>query len=225
MIAVLLFALGACAGAPPPAGSVVVTDSAGIRVVRSDGPLWPAGMGWSLDSVEVQIEPEIGDSVFLYGVRGVARLSDGRIVLANRGTPQLLFFSEAGEYQAAVGRRGKGPGEYDPIQGLFACACDTVVVAEMDRLMVLDGEGNAWLQHYPAEAAGHPDVFQPEESPAEQHWKVIDAEGRYMGAVRLPGELHLLSFAGDRLVAIRRDSFDREHVLLFPIRREPGAGR
>lgn len=410
VIACLLSALGGCAADSTPAGSAVVTDSAGIRIVHSLGPTWPTGAGWSLDSVEVQIEPEIGDSVFLFGVRGVVSLSDGRIVLANRGTSQLLFFSESGDYQKAVGRRGKGPGEYDPIEGLFACAGDTLVVAEMDRVTVLDGEGrvlrtarmerqthegyqsvegvsadcssvlvliratiapplalgpydqrhtlfwqsletgyrdtvatfagpeavvldfegivyprplpwgarsawgvagdrvvmghgvdfeitaidrtrgtawvarwagehrpvtsadralygeqyeaykrqvrgptpgvlpldlypavpermptlhrilvdgegNAWLQDYPAEAAGRPGIFQPEKPPAEQYWRVIDADGRYLGELRLPGDLHLLGFAGDRLAAIRRDSLDREHVLLFPIRRGPGPDR
>lgn len=404
MVAWLLLVLGGCAADSMPPGSVAVMDSAGIRIVHSAGPVWTADAGWRLDSADVRIDAEIGDSVFLFGVRGVVQLSDGEIVLANRGTSQLLFFSESGEYRKSVGRRGKGPGEYDPIQGLFSCAGDTLVVAEMDRLTVLDGEGevvrmvrverqahggyqsvegvsadcssvlvliratiappfesgpydqvhtllwhsletgdrdtvatfagpegavldykdivfprmlpwgaksvwgvagdrvvlghgrdfevvafdrdrsaewvarwagrhrpvtaadralygerfeaftrqdggvnvgvppldhypaiprrmptyhrilvdgegNVWLEDYPADAAGRPDVFQPETPPAEQRWRVIDAEGRHLGEVRMPGEIHLLGFAGDRAVAIRRDSLDREHVLLFPIHR------
>lgn len=134
-------ALGACSAAPPPAASVVVRDSAGVQIVESGAPLWADGAGWSPGAPAVRIEPEISDSVYLYGVGDVVALADGRLVVANRGTAQLYFFSATGEFQQAVGRRGKGPGEFDPLRRLFACTGDTLVVTELDRLTLFDARG------------------------------------------------------------------------------------
>lgn len=399
-----LLVLGACSAAPPPAASVVVRDSAGVRIIESGVPLWSEDTSWKLGEPAVRIEPEITDSIHLFGVRDVVALSDGRLVVANRGTSQLFFFSETGGFLGAVGRRGQGPGEFDPIQRLFTCAGDTLVVAELDRLTVLDGRGqlvrtarlgrasaegyhgvegvsddcssvlvltrariappllpgpydqrhtlfwqdldtgrrdtvasfagpeaeifdhggvtwprpvpwgsravwaiagdhialgharafevevrdrrgglsrilrwpgerrrvsagdralytrlreeylgrypaagvteppldayshspgemptfaavrvdhagNIWLRDYLGESGGRPGVFEPEEPPEIQVWRVLDDSGRYLGPVRLPGSLQVLGFAGERVVGVERDSLDLERIVLYPIRR------
>jgi len=64
----------------------------------------------------------------LYKVRGATRLGDGRLVVLNAGTEQLLLFTPGGEPTAAVGRRGGGPGEFVGPDWLGRAGGDTLLV-------------------------------------------------------------------------------------------------
>lgn len=48
----------------------------------------------------------------LYEVSDAVRLSDGTVVIGNRGTHELRFFGPDGALRASAGGRGGGPGEY-----------------------------------------------------------------------------------------------------------------
>lgn len=48
----------------------------------------------------------------LFGVTDAIQLRDGRIVVANAGARELVFFDSSGGFTASVGREGDGPGEF-----------------------------------------------------------------------------------------------------------------
>ena len=61
-------------------------------------------------------------------------MNNGQIVVANAGSSQLLWYDEHGEFLAAIGRKGDGPGEFTNMYGLYRCAGDTLVVNEFRRV-------------------------------------------------------------------------------------------
>lgn len=78
-----------------------------------------------------------GDTMFEFNeITGAFVLSDGRIVVADMGSSALRFYSEAGAFLTAVGRKGDGPGEFRQIMGFHRVRGDTLVVN--DNLAELD---------------------------------------------------------------------------------------
>lgn len=125
---------------------VLYSDSAGVEIVRSLAPGWRNRPGWEVDSVpEILIEtpPSTEDGGFaLFEVGAIERLSDGRLVVLNRGTAELLVFDSLGSYLEAWGGRGEGPGEFRVTIDLFTCAGDTLIVrGQGGRAIVLDSRG------------------------------------------------------------------------------------
>ena len=137
-----------CDGPRSDAGSnageigVTVWDSAGIEIVENHAPEHPAGAFWSIDA-----EPEIvlggsragapngepgaaaADSAqWIWQVRGLARLEDGRIAVLSMGNHQLFLFEPSGELSRVIGGRGEGPGEFARPQQLQYLPPDTLVV-------------------------------------------------------------------------------------------------
>jgi hypothetical protein len=66
----------------------------------------------------------------VFGVSGLVRLSDGRIVVADRG-PRLLIFDATGRYIRTLGRKGGGPGEFSGISRIQLLPNDTVLVDDI----------------------------------------------------------------------------------------------
>jgi hypothetical protein len=142
----LVALVAACAGErETDAPAYVVRDSAGIQIVESAGPLWPAGVGWELaDSPRVTIGLEDGDPRYLLdGVTGAFRLSDGRIVIANSGSVELRVYDAQGQYLQTIGRRGGGPGEFRRPDHIRRAAGDTIEVwdAMLGPISVFDPQG------------------------------------------------------------------------------------
>lgn len=133
--AALWTATAACGGDARAAGPTV-RDSAGIRIVQNERPAWKDGGGWRVGGEPVlDIGVVDGDAAYqLDQVRGVARLSDGRIVVADGGSGQLRFFSAQGRHLASAGRKGGGPGEFEAIGWMG--------VAPGDSVLVWDGSGS-----------------------------------------------------------------------------------
>jgi hypothetical protein len=105
-------------------------DSAGVRIVRNVAPQ-VAG----LDTICATPEWIIGDErdgTPLHRVTGVARLSDGRIVVLNSGSSEVLFFAPDARSVTSFGRRGNGPGEFRSLASIAVLPGDTVAV--YDRL-------------------------------------------------------------------------------------------
>jgi hypothetical protein len=157
----LLLPLAACGGDAAAAGPTV-RDSAGIRIVRNDVPAWKDGEGWSVaDEAAVDIGVVDGEAAYqLDGVSGVARLSDGRIVVADGGSRQLRFFSAEGRHLASAGRDGGGPGEFQQLSWVGVSAGDSVLAwdAEGARLSVFDSTGRFVRAFKPAGLHMHPGV-------------------------------------------------------------------
>jgi hypothetical protein len=123
--------------------SVTVRDSAGIRIVEH--PVGFSAPSWVLsDAPRVTIGDATGDSTaLLYQVEGAHRLSDGRIVVANRSSHELRYYDSSGTHLYSRGREGEGPGEFGYIAWTTRCGTDSLYVYDIRtvRLSVFDGDG------------------------------------------------------------------------------------
>lgn len=108
-------------GSPSSRGPVTVRDSAGVTLVTTAEPAvrTPGMLGAPTLSIG-------STGALLNHVVGAARLSDGRIVIADGGDSAVRFFSATGESLAEVGGPGDGPGEFRLLQSLGRIAGDTI---------------------------------------------------------------------------------------------------
>lgn len=126
---VLLTAL--CVSRPIP--SQQVRDSAGVRELRYGVRDRPAAR-WRIDAAPIlSIGGAEGEGAAEFAaVMGVARLGDGSVVVANQSTNELRVFAPDGTHRRTMGRRGRGPGEFDRLSQLLR-AGDTVVGIDQNR--------------------------------------------------------------------------------------------
>lgn len=106
-----------------------------------DGSREPASAQWRV-TPRPAVEIGRGDEDALFQVTSAARLSDGRILVANAGTKQVKLFGAGGEPLATLGRAGAGPGEFRfPLW--VGVHRDSIRVwdAALERLTVFDGDG------------------------------------------------------------------------------------
>jgi hypothetical protein len=138
----LLAGCGAAADAPH---RMLVTDSAGVRMVQlMDVSFHAGGPEWRVsDRPDVIIGRVSGAREYLLDqVMAVERLSDGRWVLADMGSSQVRYYDARGRHLQSVGRRGEGPGEFRQIMRMSRLAGDTLVVDDAHvRLQILDESG------------------------------------------------------------------------------------
>ncbi len=123
-----------------------VSDSAGVAVVSNH----PQSLSRGCITVTPDPETTIGSGVersdpvpSLFNVRGGAVLSDGRIVVLNAGSRELLFYDANGTYEYAVGGAGRGPGEFRDPTWLGHGNADTLFVwdAGLARISTFDETG------------------------------------------------------------------------------------
>ena len=124
LTSLLVIAVASAGCESPPGGEAAqdanvaprttIEDSAGVQVVENPRPEAGSRLGW-----RVGIEPAVsigtarGDDDFqFHRVDDALRLPDGRIVVANAGSHQLLIFNATGDYLEAWGQRGQGPGDF-----------------------------------------------------------------------------------------------------------------
>jgi hypothetical protein len=142
---VALLTLAACGDAADPGSEpeVLVTDSAGVRIVTN--PATSPELGWTVsESPLVSIGgSNAAEESQLFRVRGAVRLSDGRIVVANSGSHELRYFSADGAFLSATGREGEGPGEFQGIWLVHLLGGDTLLVYDQRnrRTSVFDPQG------------------------------------------------------------------------------------
>ena len=125
-------ALPACESETQPHFDTQVIDSAGVTIVESSGFPDLGSGGWSLEqSPSLTVGTFDGDTLYqLYEVSGGTRLSDGRIAISDAGSFQLRVFGTDGDFQAAFGREGEGPGEFKSIRLMGVLPGDTLVVMD-----------------------------------------------------------------------------------------------
>lgn len=119
-----------------------VVDSAGARVIsyrRADRPrsTWSVG-----PKALVRIGGASGTGpTELAQVLGVARLGDGRVVIADGGSTELRVFGADGSFIRAIGRKGLGPGEFDGILFMLRSQDTLVVHDRQSRLQIYTADG------------------------------------------------------------------------------------
>jgi hypothetical protein len=131
---------------PRPPDGVVMTgtrDSAGIRIVDNSRQAWSATSSLRLSPApDLRIGDRDGPAYEFSGIRGAARLSDGRIAVVNGSTRQIRFYDSTGTFIKAVGRQGDGPGEMrDITSAQFLADADTIVLIGRSRTSFFDGDG------------------------------------------------------------------------------------
>jgi hypothetical protein len=125
--------VAACSGPDEPAGPTFTTrDSAGIIIAENQGEISPDVGGWSVSPEPIlQIGAMDGDEAYLFSrISGAAKLSDGRIAVADNRAWNLRIFSATGEHLHTFGGRGEGPGEFNSPRLLGTLTGDTLVVVD-----------------------------------------------------------------------------------------------
>ncbi|MDE2794229.1 MAG: 6-bladed beta-propeller [Gemmatimonadota bacterium] len=128
------------------AGLATLTrDSAGIRIIENAKPtegsrVWQVGPEPAL-TIGVR---EGEDHDMLHRVRDATKLSDGRIVIANRGDDELRVFDASGNWLESWGGRGEGPGEFSGLDHVDTWPGDSIIAwsGPGSSILVFDSDGN-----------------------------------------------------------------------------------
>ncbi|NIO33140.1 MAG: hypothetical protein GTN75_15290 [Gemmatimonadetes bacterium] len=119
-------------------------DSAGVRIVENLRGTWTTP--WQVDAEPTLSIGSVDGSPdhLLYQVIGAVRLPGGRIVIANEGSLELLFYDEDGNLLHRVGGRGGGPGEFQSLEWLSRHGPDSVLAVDVwnQRVSYFDADGN-----------------------------------------------------------------------------------
>lgn len=154
-IGLLAILLTNCSGSDgsAPVARYLSTDSAGVQVAVTSWNDPPQALGWTISRVPRVTFGESGaEPVDFYEIDDALRLSDGRVVVLDRGARELLYFSRSGDLQARAGGAGDGPGEFREPAGLAEFSGDTLAVyaRQSQHLSLFNREG-AWLLDRPIE--------------------------------------------------------------------------
>lgn len=130
----------------------------------SDSSTTSAGLSeWTIDPTPmVSIGEVSGDSNYLFsGIAAVRLLPDGQILVADRSTGTLRFFSAAGRFEHKMGGRGQGPGEFNYLSEVLLAAPDTILAFDglSDRLtkFLMDGRVAQTVTFHAAD--GNPELY------------------------------------------------------------------
>jgi hypothetical protein len=113
-------------------------------------------------TVSVVNEPAVrigvadGDERYqFHQVRGVRRLSDGRIVVANGGSGEVRIYDADGEFDLSTGGAGDGPGEFRSLASIDVLPGDSLLALDGGnrRVSVLDPAG-AYVRSWTFESPG-----------------------------------------------------------------------
>ena len=137
------------------AAKAAVRDSAGVTIVENPAP--PAAIQLTVDSTPVfSIGGGSGGPEYdLNEIRGSVRLTDGRIVVADNLAGELRFFDSTGAFLSRGGRKGKGPGEFEQMAGVWALPGDTLAVYDIaTRRISLFNSGGTFARQVDLSAGG-----------------------------------------------------------------------
>ena len=129
-----------------PAPRAEIRDSAGIRIVENPRPPEGSRLAWRIGPEPlVSIGVLEGEEAYmLYGALDATRLSDGRIVVANRGTNELRVFDESGTHVDSWAGEGEGPGEFTSLSRVEPWPGDSIAAwwTRTGGISVFDSDGN-----------------------------------------------------------------------------------
>ena len=114
------------------------TDSAGIPIATVIEPQWGPREAWTVETEPlVEIGTVSGAPEYQFAdVVAAVRLSNGDIVVADRGVAELRSYDAAGNFQWRAGRFGEGPGEFESLEFLGTTAGDTLVTFDKSLVRV-----------------------------------------------------------------------------------------
>ena len=124
-------------GAPEgktPVGTVV-HDSAGIPIVENRVPEPGSRLGWVVGHEPVVTigTREASGAFQLHRLGDATRLADGRIVVANGGSNELLVFDAEGNHLGAWAGQGDGPGEFWSLSTVRPWTGDSLIAADYEQ--------------------------------------------------------------------------------------------
>jgi len=121
-------------------------DSAGIRITENASPPEGSRLPWRIGpEPTVSIGELDGEEPYmLHWAGSVARLSDGRIVVGNRGSSEVRMFDALGNHLVSWGGEGEGPGEFTGLAHAAPWRGDSIAAWYSPGLgiSVFDSEGN-----------------------------------------------------------------------------------
>jgi len=135
-----------------PEPDAVATGDTGPVVVDNFQPSWSAGQGWQVGATpSLDITTLDGDpSQPLEFVRGAARLSDGRIVVANGGTNEVRTYGPDGRFMFSRGGTGTAPDQFRQIGAVLAFGNDSIAVNDWGSSRVVVFKPSAeWARDFP----------------------------------------------------------------------------
>lgn len=139
-VALISFGLHATALAQVPASRV--RDSSGVRIVESARPLWTAAKAWSLSSKPVLLVGDRSRPEYSFSRIGPAtRLTDGRIVVAERADMHLRVFDSTGRHLQTIGGKGSRPGEFTDIGAIMRLPGDSLAVESIQFTSIFGPDG------------------------------------------------------------------------------------
>lgn len=141
-----LFSLVGLGCERPAAGQDASTarDSAGIRIVENRRGTWTTPWHVSAEPLLSIGTVDANPDHLLYRVIGAVGLAGGRVVIANEGSLELLFYDKDGNLLHRAGRRGGGPGEFQSLEWLSRYGPDSVLAVDVwgQRVSYFDADGN-----------------------------------------------------------------------------------
>ena len=154
--------LAACGGTDAPSAHTEVHDSAGITIVQNHLSADLEDRGFGVDPTPLlSIGVLEGDPDYqFYRVRGMWRLADGRIAVANSGSHQVRLYAGEGTFLHAFGGEGEGPEEFLQM-ALAGVRGDSLVVYDSrNRRMTFLHPDEGFIRTVPVgdDAGGFPQV-------------------------------------------------------------------
>ena len=119
----------ACAPPAEGEGTRFETDPDGVVTATAERPAWRDGQHWSFDSVPTLTLGSVdGPPETLFAdVVAAARLSDGRVAVADAGHGEIRVFLQDGRWQKTLGGVGEGPGEFVRLAWMGTSTGDTII--------------------------------------------------------------------------------------------------
>jgi len=134
----------ACDHRRPTQEKSLSRDSAGVLIVENSEGAWT--VPWQVDSEpRLTIGSVSGDpDQELDQVSGAVGLAGDRIVVANGGRMELLFYDIEGKLLGRAGGRGSGPGEFQSLEWVARFGPDSVLALDVwgQRVSYFDASGH-----------------------------------------------------------------------------------
>src|SRR5688572_18902623 len=143
------------------AGNTAAQTTGNIPVVSNERPQWSRGQEWRVaERTTVDIGTAEGAAEYeLSMIRGVLRLSDGAIVVANQQS-ELRYYDRNGKYIGTVGRKGDGPTDFFQISGLIHLRDGNIGVIDSRRALKIYSPDGRFIrvQTFPSGMRSAPSV-------------------------------------------------------------------